>query len=71
MARKVNRVCGFGAVTPMDVGQLDEEWSALFDGLYEIEKASDERGMMNDENKRNFEAVLARRRAQNSGYRKY
>lgn len=71
LARKVNAVCGFGAVTPMDVNDLDEEWIDLFDGLYEVEndKAS-EKAQLN-KSKENFEKVLAKRRAENKSYRKY
>lgn len=70
-ARKINAVLGSAAVMPWDVGALDEEWTELLDGLYEYEekKAEDER--LQAESKMQFENVLARRRAENSSYRKY
>lgn len=37
-ARKVNTVCGFGAVTPWEVGQLDEATLEEFTALYEFER---------------------------------
>lgn len=63
-------MCGFGAVTPMDVGQLDEEWCALFDGLYEIENDKTSEKAQLGKSKEQFEKVLAKRRAENTAYRK-
>lgn len=37
-ARKINAVCGFGAVTPWDVGQLDEAALEEVTALYEFER---------------------------------
>lgn len=71
VARKINAVCGFGAVSPMDVGLLNEEWMDVFNGLYEYEEEKAEGERLNAESKRQFESVLARRRAENSSYRKY
>lgn len=70
-ARKYNKVLGFDAVTPWNVGGLDDEWCALLDGLYEIEAKKAESEKQKAEGSRQFEAVLARRRAENQSYRKY
>ena len=70
-ARKINKVCGFDAVAPWDVGQLDDEWVALFDGLYEIEEKKAKFEKQKAEGSRRFEDVLTRRRAAHPSYRKY
>ena len=30
LARQVNKVCGYGAVSPWDVGELTEDWAEMF-----------------------------------------
>jgi hypothetical protein len=69
-ARKINSVCGFGAVRPWEVGELDEEWFELLDGLYEYEheKAEDEKQIFKGD--RQFEEILAKRRREHPSYRK-
>jgi hypothetical protein len=71
MARKVNAVCGYGAVSPWEVGELTEEWLNIFDGLYDYEKEKAEKSRQEDASKDNFERVLARKRAEHPSYRKY
>lgn len=70
-ARKFNKVIGFEAVTPWTVGELDEEWTALLEGLYVIETKKAESERQKAEGSRRFEDVLARRRAAHPSYRKY
>ena len=70
-ARKINAVCGFGAVTPWEVGELDEEWSEMFDGLYEYEKEKAREGEQIAKSEARFESVLAKQRADHPSYRKY
>ena len=67
----MNAVCGFGAVTPWEVGELTEDWMDVLDGLYVYEREKAEKDRQEDASKENFERVLARRRAENSSYRKY
>ena len=71
LARKVNAVCGFGAVAPWEVGELTEDWMDALDGLYVYEREKAEKDRQEDASKENFERVLARRRAENQSYRKY
>lgn len=66
-ARKINKVIGFGAITPWQVPELDEDWLAVFDGLYSLE---DKKELL-QKSKQNFDNVLARRRAAHPTYRKY
>jgi hypothetical protein len=70
-ARKINAVCGYGVVAPWEVGELDEEWSEMFDGLYEYEKQKAEEGRQIAQSKAQFEIVLAKQRADHPSYRKY
>ncbi len=70
-ARKINKVCGFDAVAPWDVGGLDDEWAALLDGLYEIDVKKAEGERQRAEGSRRFEDVLARRRAAHPSFGKY
>jgi len=70
-ARKFNKVIGFEAVMPWTVGELDEEWTALLEGLYVIETKKAEGERQKAEGSRRFEDVLARRRAAHPSYRKY
>ena len=71
LARKVNAVCGFGAVAPWEVGELTEDWMDALDGLYVYERDKADKDRQEDASKENFERVLARRRAENQSYRKY
>ena len=65
-ARKVNSICGFGAVTPWSVGQLDEAALVEIDALYEYEQEQKELARA----KQNFDSTLAARRARHPSYRK-
>ena len=56
---------------PWTVGELDEEWTALLEGLYVIETKKAEGERQKAEGSRRFEDVLARRRAAHPSYRKY
>ncbi len=65
-ARKINALTGAAMIAPWQVGQLDEEWQAVFDGLFEIEQ----RHAAETKNKQLFDQVLAKRRAAHPTYRK-
>lgn len=69
-ARKINAVCGFGVIAPWEVGELDPEWSEMFDGLYEYERLKAEEGRQIAQSEARFENVLTQRRAQHPSYRK-
>ena len=64
--RKINAVCGFGAVTALDVAQMDEATLEEFDALYEYEKDEGSRAKA----KGQYEDYLRQRRAQHPSYRK-
>jgi hypothetical protein len=70
LARLVNQVVGYGAVTPWDVGQLTEDWIELFYGLREYEAQQAEEKRQEAESKRRFEDVLRRQRANHPSYGK-
>ena len=66
-ARKINQVCGFEAIAPWEVGELDEEWMMVFDGLYHLQKTQREQTA----SQKRFDNTLARVRAKHPTYRKY
>ena len=71
LARMVNKVCGYGAVSPLEVGALTEEWSDLFKALYEYESKDAESRRQEAEGKKQFEDVLRKRRREHPSYGKY
>lgn len=66
LARKINSVVGFGSIAPWQTGELDEEWTMVFDAMYEYEKEVKE----SNKGKERFDQVLARKRAAHPSYRK-
>lgn len=64
--RKVNAVCGYGAVTPLDISQMDEATLEEFGALYEYEKDEGSRTKA----KSQYEDYLRQRRARHPSYRK-
>lgn len=67
----VNKVCGYGAVAPWQVGQFSEELAEFFADVYQYETEQAEKARQQAEGKRQFENVLSKRRAQHPSYRKY
>jgi len=65
--RKINVVCGFGALAPWDLDQLDEATIEEYDALYEYERRKKE----SDAVMRKNDQYLATRRASHPSYRKY
>lgn len=63
-ARKINAVAGFAIISPWQIKELDEEWLAVFDGLYGLQREQEESAR----NKREFEALLQKRRAAHPSY---
>jgi hypothetical protein len=66
LARKINVVCGFGSIAPWQVGELDEEWTMLFEQMFDFEKQQKDKNA----GKAHFDQVLARKRAAHPSYRK-
>jgi len=71
LARRINKVCGYGAVSPWDVGELTEDWAEMFCALYEYESKDAEEKRQEAESSRQFEDVLSKRRREHPSYRKY
>lgn len=67
LARKVNEVCGFAALAPWDADGLNEEWQAVFEGLYDIREVK----LMQERQARASEDAFAKVRARHPSYRKY
>jgi hypothetical protein len=65
-ARRVNAVLGFGAVTPWQIKEFDEETLAVLHELSEYEKERADQAR----NKQEFENKLAQVRANHPTYRK-
>jgi hypothetical protein len=65
-ARRINRVCGVGSVTPWDYLQLDEEWLDVIEVLDKL----DEDEALSQKAKNDFNGRLAKRRAQHPSYGK-
>jgi hypothetical protein len=59
----INQLCGGAFFLPWDVEQIDDEWLAVFYGLNDLPSQR--------KNYQQFEELLAKRRKQNPGYRKY
>lgn len=64
-------MCGYGAMSPLEVGELTEEWADLFTALYEYESKDAEDKRQEAESKKQFEDVLRKRRSEHPSYGKY